>query len=96
MDLTGQQRRYLRSLANRLGVTVRVGKEGVSDAVLAELGHEFEHRELLKLSVNSNCESSAKELAHDLARRAGAHWVQTLGRTVVLYRAGDPPEIKLP
>jgi RNA-binding protein YhbY len=50
----------------------------------------------VKVSVNPNAEVPARELARDLARAAGAHWVQTIGRTVVLYRAAEPPEIALP
>lgn len=94
--LTGKQRRHLRALANPLKPTVHVGKEGVSEGLLHSLEAEFEHRELVKLSINQNCASSARELALDLARAAKAHWVQTLGRTVVLYRPLDPPEIILP
>ncbi|MDH4228623.1 MAG: ribosome assembly RNA-binding protein YhbY [Nitrospirota bacterium] len=95
-ELTGKQRRYLRSLSNQLKPTIQIGKEGLSDGVLGSLEAEFAHRELVKLSVNPNCGENARDLAHDLAKTARAHWVQTLGRTVVLYREADPPEIELP
>jgi len=95
-DLTGKQRRHLRALAVRLKATVQVGHEGLSERVLASLEAEFGHRELVKVSVNANAEAPARELAMDLARAAGAHWVQTLGRTVVLYRPAQPPQIALP
>lgn len=95
-ELSGKQRRHLRSLANRLKATVHVGREGISDGLLASLEAEFAHRELVKISVNPNAEPGARELAAELARAANAHWVQTLGRTVVLYRPADPPEIDLP
>jgi RNA-binding protein len=95
-ELTGKQRRHLRSLAARLKATVQVGREGLSERLLQSLEAEFGHRELVKVSVNPNAEVPARELARDLAQAAGAHWVQTLGRTVVLYRAAEPPEIALP
>ncbi|MFQ5509793.1 MAG: ribosome assembly RNA-binding protein YhbY [Leptospirillia bacterium] len=95
-DLTGKQRRHLRSLANTLKATVHVGKGGVSDEVRASLEDEFSHRELVKLAINQNCELPAKKVARDLADAANAHWVQTIGHTVVLYRAAEDPEIVLP
>ncbi len=96
MELTGKQRRHLRSLANRVKATVHVGKEGVSEAILAVLAAEFTHRELVKISVNQNAAESAREMGQSLAEAANAHWVQTIGRTVVLYQPLDEPEIKLP
>ena len=96
MDLSGKQRRHLRSLANRLKATVQVGREGLSAGLLGSLEAEFAHRELVKVSVNPNAETPARDLAADLAKAAHATWVQTLGRTIVLYRPADPPEIVLP
>jgi len=94
--LTGKQRRHLRALANPLKATVQVGREGITPPLVKSLEAEFAHRELVKVSVNPNAAASAREMAPALAAAAGAHWVQTLGRTVVLYRAADPPEIVLP
>ncbi len=94
--LTGKQRRFLRGHSNRLKATVHIGKDGITSAVLDNIAAEFEHRELLKLALNQNCPEDAKTLAQQLARQANSHWVQTIGRTVVIYRAGDPPEIQLP
>lgn len=95
-ELTGKQRRYLRSLGNRLKATVHIGKEGISDALLASLETEFTHRELVKLHVNPNCELTPKAVAQELPGVADAHWVQTIGRSVVLYRPLEEPEIVLP
>jgi RNA-binding protein len=94
--LSGRQRRFLRSLSNALKATVQVGKEGLTDGVRRSLEAEFVHRELVKVSVNPNADATARDLAQELAVAAGAQWVQTLGRTVVLYRPADPPEIALP
>ena len=96
IELTGKQRRYLRSLSNRLKATVHVGKEGITDGLLASLEDEFAHRELVKLHVNPNCDYSARELGHMLPQEAGAAWVQTIGHSVVLYRPFEEPEIGLP
>jgi len=95
-DLTGKQRRHLRALANRLPATVRVGKDGVTAALIASVAAELTHRELVKVALNPNATVAAADLARDLPAATGTRWVQTLGRTIVLYRPADPPEIALP
>lgn len=95
-DLTGKQRRHLRALANRLPATVRVGKDGISDALVASLEAELAHRELVKVALNPNADVTPATIARRLPEATGARWVQTLGRTIVLYRPADPPEIALP
>jgi len=95
-DLTGKQRRHLRALANRLPATVRVGKEGVSESLVASVAAEFAHRELVKVALNPNAEVTPAAVAQQLPAATGSTWVQTLGRTIVLYRPAEPPEIALP
>jgi RNA-binding protein len=95
-DLTGKQRRHLRALSNRLPATVRVGKDGVSDALVAKVAAELAHRELVKVALNPNAEVTPAAVARQLPEATGAQWVQTLGRTIVLYRPADPPAIALP
>jgi len=96
IQLNGKQRRYLRSLSNRLKATVHIGKEGITDALLENLAGEFDHHELVKLHVNPNSALSAKEVGRTLPASANAAWVQTIGNAVVIYRPLDEPEISLP
>jgi RNA-binding protein len=75
-----------------------VGKEGVTPAAVRALEEAFNTRELLKVKVLQEAPGEARELGDELAARIdGATHVQTIGRTVVLYRP-DPekPEIRLP
>ncbi|MDH5527775.1 MAG: ribosome assembly RNA-binding protein YhbY [Nitrospirota bacterium] len=95
-ELTGKQRRFLRAHANTLKATVQIGREGLTDGVVTTIAGEFEHRELVKVAIGKNADCDAREIAFELAARAEAYWVQTLGRTIVLYRAADPPELRLP
>lgn len=97
MDLTGKQRRHLRSLAHHLDPVVTVGKEGVTDAVLTKLNVELELHELLKVKITQNAPESVKDTAVVLGERSGAAVAQTIGRTAVLYRRRkEKPEIRLP
>ena len=98
MTLSPKQRAHLRSLAHHLKPVLHIGKEGVSDAAISAVGAAFNTRELLKVKVTDGAPLSAREAGDEIAARLdGAHHVQTIGRTVVLYRP-DPeqPEIKLP
>jgi len=97
MDLTGKQRRHLRALAHHLSPVVTVGKEGITDAVIAKLDVELEARELLKVKIGQNAPESVKDTAAVLARRSKSAVAQTIGRTAVLYRRRkEEPEIRLP
>ena len=75
-----------------------MGKEGITDAAVRAIEDAFNTRELLKVKVQEAAPLSAREAGDELAQRIeGAHHVQTIGRTVVLYREHpEKPEIRLP
>lgn len=96
--LTSKQRAHLRSLAHHLKPVLHVGKEGVTDAAVTAVVEALSNRELLKVKVQREAPVKAAEAAETLAAAIeGAHVVQVIGRTVVLYRRHpDTPEIVLP
>lgn len=95
--LKGKERRYLRGLGVALKPTVVVGKEGLSEAVLAAVESEIETRELVKVRLLDTVETPRKEFARELAERAGVELIQVLGRTVLLYRRNaEQPSIQFP
>ncbi len=97
MTLTPKQRAHLRSLAHHLKPILHIGKEGLSDAAVTAVEQAFNTRELLKVKVTDGAPLSAREAGDEIASRvAGAHHIQTIGRTVVLYRPAETPEIVLP
>ncbi|HEX8274496.1 MAG TPA: ribosome assembly RNA-binding protein YhbY [Longimicrobiaceae bacterium] len=97
-DLTPKQRAHLRSLAHHLKPIHHVGKEGVTDAAVQAVEDAFNTRELLKVKVQEAAPLDVRQAGAELAGRVqGAHLVQTIGRTAVLYRPHpDKPEIRLP
>ena len=96
--LMPKQRQHLKGLAHKLKPLLHVGKEGVTHTAARALADAFNTRELIKLKVLEAPPEPAKETGAELARRvAGAHLVQVIGRTVVLYRPHpEKPQIKLP
>lgn len=97
VDLTSRQRAQLRTLAHHLKPVVHVGGGGVNDSVLQAVADAFNTRELLKLKVLDGAPHDPRTTADEIADgMEDVHIAQTIGRTVVLYRAfAEEPEIKL-
>ena len=86
-ELTPKQRAHLRSLAHHLKPVLHVGKEGITEAAVRAVEEALRTRELLKVKVQEAAPLTAREAGPAFAARiAGVHHVQTIGRTVVLYR----------
>jgi RNA-binding protein len=95
--LTTKQRQYLRGLAHPLSPIVRVGKAGVTDAVVAETRKSLDSHELIKVRIEVEEGTERKELASRLATATDAQLAGTIGKIAILYRErAEEPEIKLP
>lgn len=86
MNLTGKQKRFLRSKAHHLTPIFQVGKDGVNDNMVKQVGEALEKRELIKISVLQNCMEDKDDVASALAKGADAAIVQIIGNTIVLYK----------
>lgn len=90
-ELGSRERARLRALAHHLKPVLHVGKEGVTEAAVGAVQEAFNTRELLKVKVQEAAPVTARDAGALFAERIpGAHHVQTIGRTVVLYRPGPP------
>lgn len=97
MILTPRQRQFLRGLAHPLAPVVRVGKAGVSDAVITETKKSLLAHELIKVRIDADESAVRKELAASLAEATDAQIAGIVGKTAILYRRRDEePKIKLP
>ena len=94
--LNAKQRRKLRSLAHNLRPVLQLGKGGVSDGFVTALVEAVERHELLKISLLSEAPVDRKEAAEELAALSGAHLIQLVGRSVVIFRRNPrAPRISL-
>ena len=87
MDLTSKQRAQLRGLANTIDTIVQVGKDGITENVIAQVNEALEARELIKGRVlDNNIEYDARLAAEELAAATRSQVVQVIGSKFVLYR----------
>lgn len=84
--ITSKQRAYLRGMANGLQPIFQIGKDGVSEELVRQLGNALDARELIKVSILETAMLETKDAANDIASRLGAECVQAIGFRFVLYR----------
>ena len=95
--LTGKQRAYLRSLAQKEDAIIYVGKAGVTQPVIEGARAALAARELVKGRVQENCMYSAAEAQQLLCEACEAEGVQVIGKVFVLYKKRpDGAKIVLP
>ena len=87
--LTSKQRAELRGLANNLDTTLIVGKDGVTDAVIAEAENLLTARELIKGKVLETALMSAREVSDAICEATGADGVSCVGYKFVIYRFSE-------
>ena len=84
--LTSKERAELRAQANNLDTTLMVGKDGVTEAVIAEADNQLTARELVKGKVLENAMLSPREVCDALCEATGADGVSVIGTKFVIYR----------
>lgn len=95
--LTGKQKQFLKGLAHPLSPIVRVGKGGVSQAVIEETKKALEAHELIKVRIDVEDSTDRRAAAEQLADGADAHIAGAIGKIAILYRErAEEPTIQLP
>ena len=87
--LTSKERAQLRAQANELETTLMVGKEGVTDNVVAEADRLLTARELVKGKVLESALMSAREVSEAICEATGADGVSCVGSKFVIYRFSE-------
>lgn len=87
--LTSKERAQLRAQANTLETTLMVGKDGVTDAVIAEADNQLNARELVKGKVLENAMLSPREVSDAICETIGADGVACIGTKFVIYRFSE-------
>jgi len=76
-------------MAQKLRPTLHIGKDGVSESVLEELGRQLKAAKLVKVRVLGSLEGDRREVAAEIARRSSSTLIDVRGSTIVLARNRD-------
>ncbi len=74
--------------ASKLQPTVRIGRSGLTGAVVDEVRAQLKKKELVKIKILGAGRIEVKAIASELAERCSAELVDTRGNTVVLWKEG--------
>ena len=87
--LTSKERAELRAQANPLETTLMVGKDGVTEAVVAEADRLLTARELVKGKVLESALMSAREVSDAICEATGAEGISCVGSKFVIWRFSE-------
>ncbi|MGX9417033.1 ribosome assembly RNA-binding protein YhbY [Vibrio sp. RC27] len=96
MNLSTKQKQHLKGLAHSLKPVVMLGANGLTEAVLAEIDLALNHHELVKVKIASEDRETKVLIIDAIIRETRAEKVQTIGKTLVLYRQSEQRKIELP
>lgn len=87
--LTSKERAEFRAQANNLETTLIVGKDGVTENVVAEAERLLNARELVKGKVLETALMSAREVSDAICAATGAEGISCVGYKFVIWRFSE-------
>ena len=87
--LTSKQRAEFRAQANSIDTTLMVGKDGVTESVIAEADRLLTARQLIKGKVLETALMSAREVSDELCEATGADGISCVGSKFVIWRFSE-------
>lgn len=96
IELTTDQRRFLRAEAHHLNPTVMIGTQGLTEAVIRELARSLDAHELVKIRVLGDDREVRIALMDEICAQLDCAPVQHIGKLLIVYRPGTEPKIELP
>lgn len=84
--LNSRQRAQLRGMANGLDPIFQIGKAGIGDQLIKQVGEALEARELIKLTVLETSPQRPRECADKVSEATGSDVVQVIGSKFILYK----------
>ena len=84
--LNARDKKILRAQAQQYRSLFQIGKDGISDNLIATLDDSLRAHELVKLNLLKTAPVSMAEGAAMLAQATDSELVHSIGRTFVLYR----------
>jgi len=95
IELTPDQRRYLKSLAHHLSPVVMIGNNGLTDAVIREIAVNLDAHELIKIRVLGDDRELRQQYLEKICADLAAAPVQHIGKLLLIYRPGNDDKRKI-
>ncbi|NRR75242.1 ribosome assembly RNA-binding protein YhbY [Tetragenococcus halophilus] len=80
---------FLKSQAHHLQPIFQIGKGGLNDQLIVQIGEALEKRELIKVSLLQNTDEEASEVASILEEKLDCQVVQIIGRVLVIFKISN-------
>ena len=87
--MTGKERANLRKISQTYDCIVYVGKDGITESLVESVSQALEARELIKGSVQQNCDLTARQVCDALCEILDAEGISCVGRKFVIYRRSE-------
>lgn len=95
LELTPEQRKFLKARGHALKPVVMIGNAGLTEAVVLETDQALKAHELIKVRVLGDDRDAREAWFMELCEALGAAPVQHIGKLLLLYRPADKPRLKL-
>ena len=96
LELTPQQRKYLKAQAHNLKPVVMIGAGGLSEAVLKETERSLAAHELIKIRVLNDDRAEREAWLEEICSRLDCAPVQHIGKLLLVYKPAEKPRLTLP
>ena len=97
MSLSKKQIKFLRAKCHDLKAVIMLGQKGLTEEVLTEIEIALNHHELVKIKLAVDDRDARKQMIADICDRSQSEEVQSIGKTLSVYRVNpDKAIIELP
>jgi RNA-binding protein len=96
LELTTEQRKFLKAGAHDLKPVVMIGNAGLTEAVLRETERGLAAHELIKIRVLNDDRAQREAWLAEICARLACAPVQHIGKLLLVYKPADPPRLVLP
>ncbi|MFA6867502.1 MAG: YhbY family RNA-binding protein [Clostridia bacterium] len=86
MALTAKERKLLTGMGQKLEPIFQIGKNGLSDLQIREIGKALDTREIIKISILPNSDEDISVVMDSICKKLGAEPVSKVGKKLVIYR----------
>jgi RNA-binding protein len=89
--LTPREKKLIKKLSHDLKPLIRIGKNGVTPATIANIDRALKDHELIKIKYLEH-KDQKKTLTRQIIEETGSELINQIGNTATLYRESPDPQ----